>query len=229
MFSLFRFDLSSLEGSLDLSDGAIVTGHSFGGATAVKALQTHNCFSLGFCLDAWMFPIKFEAKELKTAGGEKPLAFVNYEKFQWINNLKTMRNFEGSLNLSDENGVGENDSLLKSNVYTIKQAIHYTASDLPTLFEGSYLSYPLSCLAWLTGKKSGAEGNADSASLSPQQAHSASVDLMLSFVKSVNTPSSLSLLLRGTKDFAARLSDYRSCLIWGTEFMEEKESQKEEK
>ena len=162
---------------------------------------------------------------------EKPLAFINYQKFQWLNNLKTMRNFEGSLNFLDEenrrtNATVTETDLFSSNVFTIKHAIHYTATDLPTLFSGSYLQYPLSALSAL-GRLTGRGGSPAAAAieaseiLSPEQGLIASRDLFLSFCKSLSAPSSLSLLLRESKDLDQCLSAYKPYLIWGTTFMDD--------
>ena len=114
--------LSSMKGRLDL-ERTYIAGHSFGGGTVVKALgEDNSAFKCGACFDSWMYPVKDEIKELSQAKNPTPLLFINYEKFQWRKNLVNMRNFE-----TDDN------------VWTVKKATHYVASDLPTIINGSLL------------------------------------------------------------------------------------------
>ncbi|XP_059086199.1 platelet-activating factor acetylhydrolase-like [Tigriopus californicus] len=159
------FSLGSLYQRIDLEGGVAIAGHSFGGASTIKALMAKEgeLFKAGFCFDSWMFPIREEAPDLAIVG--KPLFFINYEKFQWRRNLQTMRNFERPL--PDSIGVLARPSSVSSsacppssslpvnsqsstNVITIKKAIHYVATDLPLVLSSSYLKYPLGILEWLS-------------------------------------------------------------------------------
>uniref|UniRef100_H3CWG5 Platelet-activating factor acetylhydrolase n=1 Tax=Tetraodon nigroviridis TaxID=99883 RepID=H3CWG5_TETNG len=84
-----QFDLSTLENSMDLCRIAIM-GHSFGGATVVKALSKEQKFKCGVALDAWMFPLEDETfPQVK-----QPLFFINSEKFQWAGNISRMRKLD---------------------------------------------------------------------------------------------------------------------------------------
>ncbi|TNM95196.1 platelet-activating factor acetylhydrolase isoform X1 [Takifugu flavidus] len=84
-----KFDMSALENSMDLCRIAIV-GHSFGGATVVKALSKEERFKCGIALDAWMFPLEDETFPRV----KQPLFFINSEKFQWAGNISRMRKLD---------------------------------------------------------------------------------------------------------------------------------------
>lgn len=152
------FNLDSLHQRIDLESGVAIAGHSFGGASTIKALMAKegDLFKAGFCFDSWMFPIREEAPNLASVG--KPLFFINYEKFQWRRNLQTMRNFERPLSdhsssitsSSSSSSALPVNSQSSTNVITIKKAIHYVATDLPLVLSSSYLKYPLGMLEWLS-------------------------------------------------------------------------------
>ncbi len=206
------FSLSSLKGRVDLSRGAALCGHSFGGSTVVKALlkDDKSRFSSAFCLDAWMLPIKFESAELaSSSGGDKALFFLNYEKFQWRRNLATMRLFAVGLEGDDDDEIDtpakdrEEDSeerrsrerataaLLSEdgatgNVATIKKAIHYVASDLPLLFAKTWLGTAMAVLdipGWF--KRRGDEVEGESKPLTAEQGLHVSEELFLSFLRTL--------------------------------------------
>ena len=69
--------------------------------------------------------------------GNDKVLFVNYEKFQWISNLKMMSKFA--------------EDPADSNILTLRDAIHYTATDLPALMSKTYLKYPMGFLEWAFG------------------------------------------------------------------------------
>jgi len=140
------FDVNQLRGRLNVSDGVVVCGHSFGGATAVKALlgerddESSAGFIGAYCLDSWLFPIKGERPELAArATVDKPLFFLNYETFQGPANLAGMRLFETKYTSHEE----------PCNVATVKAASHYAASDVPPLLSRTRISTFFSGLSWL--------------------------------------------------------------------------------
>ncbi|XP_053317212.1 platelet-activating factor acetylhydrolase isoform X2 [Spea bombifrons] len=85
------FDWRLLKDSLDV--GRIsVAGHSFGAATAIKALGRDARFRCGIALDAWMFSLKNEV----FSAIQQPVLFVNSEKFQWVENILIMKKMDSS-------------------------------------------------------------------------------------------------------------------------------------
>ncbi|KAG1680711.1 Platelet-activating factor acetylhydrolase 2, cytoplasmic [Nymphon striatum] len=79
---------------MDLSRASII-GHSFGGATVLKTLSREkNRFSVGICLDSYMFPVEEEVEMLKSL--TQPLLFINTEKFSSQKNSMTMKILEAS-------------------------------------------------------------------------------------------------------------------------------------
>jgi len=158
--------LQSLESRIDVSRPAIA-GHSFGGATVVKALFDQGSrFKVGLGLDTWMFPLRGEESDLLAANASsadvKPsLLFINCEKFQGENNLKTMAKFECPL-----------DDVLDSNVLTLKKAIHYAPTDVPPVFLGSHARKPFEMVF----------GGKDQEGLSVEQQLEAFVDLTRAYL-----------------------------------------------
>jgi len=131
--------LDSLKSKLDTNQ-PVISGHSFGGATMVKALLEKNSkFKIGLGLDTWTYPVKGEDSDNLAANlnsgqqsSDKPkLLFINCEKFQGESNLATMSKFE--FPISDT---------METNVLTLKNAVHYAPTDIPTIFMGSYARKP---------------------------------------------------------------------------------------
>ena len=98
------------------TEKAVIAGHSFGGATTVRALFTGagtptSKFKVGVGMDTWMFPLKHDADEImeKFRGeqqndevDESPepppkMLFVNCQRFQGPNNLQTMSKFQSPI------------------------------------------------------------------------------------------------------------------------------------
>ncbi|CAH2245784.1 Platelet-activating factor acetylhydrolase [Pelobates cultripes] len=86
-----NFDWLLLKDSLDVKSIAAV-GHSFGAATAIKALGRDSRFRCGIALDAWMFPLR---EEIFSAINQ-PVLFVNSEKFQWVENVLLMKKMDST-------------------------------------------------------------------------------------------------------------------------------------
>ncbi|KAM4772271.1 platelet-activating factor acetylhydrolase [Rhinophrynus dorsalis] len=86
-----NFDWLSLKGSIDDQRVAAV-GHSFGAATAIKALGRDSRFKCGVALDAWMFPLRDDV----FSNIHQPVLFVNSEKFQWANNILLMKKLDST-------------------------------------------------------------------------------------------------------------------------------------
>ncbi|CAJ0921928.1 unnamed protein product [Ranitomeya imitator] len=86
-----NFDWSLLKDSIDVQKLAIA-GHSFGAATAIKALGRDSRFRCGVALDSWMFPLRDEI--FSTI--HQPVLFVNSEKFQWVDNILLMKKMDST-------------------------------------------------------------------------------------------------------------------------------------
>merc|ERR1711915_880017 len=82
-----------IKGGINL-DQAAVCGHTWGGATTTLSMATDQRLKAGVALDSWMFPIREEKLNYTSPGN---LLFINCEKFQGVNNLTTMKTYEGSL------------------------------------------------------------------------------------------------------------------------------------
>lgn len=112
---LSDFDLKQLCGRLDLAQ-PIMTGHSFGGVTALSTLAKDKRFRLGMALDPWMFPIKDEMDSVCPAVTQ-PLICISTEAFQSDANLRAMSK------LTTESTV----------FVTIKGTVHQNQCDTPFL------------------------------------------------------------------------------------------------
>ncbi|KAG0725403.1 Platelet-activating factor acetylhydrolase [Chionoecetes opilio] len=82
------FDLQQLCGALDLTH-PVMSGHSFGGVTAITTLATDKRFKIGLSLDPWMFPIKDQVAEI-CGNVTQPLICISTEAFQSDANLQAM-------------------------------------------------------------------------------------------------------------------------------------------
>ena len=85
-----------------------------------------------------LFPIREEATDLvnaqKTVGSN--VLFLNCQKFQSRNNLRTMKHFEQSNTASTQS----------SNIITLRDTMHYAPCDIPTVLMGSWARLPFSIL-----------------------------------------------------------------------------------
>ncbi|XP_069831954.1 platelet-activating factor acetylhydrolase isoform X2 [Dendropsophus ebraccatus] len=86
-----NFSWLLLKDSIDVQKVA-VAGHSFGAATAIKALGRDSRFRCGVALDAWMFSLRDEI--FSTI--HQPVIFVNSEKFQWVDNVLLMKKMDST-------------------------------------------------------------------------------------------------------------------------------------
>ncbi|XP_041043220.1 platelet-activating factor acetylhydrolase isoform X2 [Carcharodon carcharias] len=86
-----KFDFIKMKDTLDLQKVTIM-GHSFGGATVIDALSKDHRFQCGVALDAWMFPLE---DEIHTKV-QKPILFINSEKFQWVVNILKMKKLDSN-------------------------------------------------------------------------------------------------------------------------------------
>ncbi|ESP03410.1 hypothetical protein LOTGIDRAFT_237716 [Lottia gigantea] len=82
------FDTSQLRNSLDLSQVSVI-GHSFGGSTCLCTLSKDPRFKVGVVIDGWMLPLD----EQVYSKVNQPVLMVNYETFQWVDNIKSMNRF----------------------------------------------------------------------------------------------------------------------------------------
>ncbi|XP_059837817.1 platelet-activating factor acetylhydrolase isoform X1 [Hypanus sabinus] len=85
------FDFTKMKDCLDLCKVAIM-GHSFGGATVVESLSKELRFGCGVALDTWMFPLEDEIHEKV----QKPILFINSEKFQWLANILKIKQLDSN-------------------------------------------------------------------------------------------------------------------------------------
>lgn len=108
------FDWSLLKGSIDIHKVA-AAGHSFGAATAIKALGRDSRFKCGVALDAWMFPLRDEI----FSAIHQPVLFVNSEKFQWVDNVLLMKNMDSTR--------------VERKMITIKGSVHQSFTDFTFL------------------------------------------------------------------------------------------------
>ncbi|XP_075454645.1 platelet-activating factor acetylhydrolase-like [Ascaphus truei] len=109
-----NFDWSLLQDSIDVSRIAAV-GHSFGGATAIKALGRDSRFRCGVALDAWMLPLKEDI----LSAIHQPLLFVNSENFQELESILQMKQMDSST--------------VERKMMTIKGAVHQSFPDFTFL------------------------------------------------------------------------------------------------
>ena len=108
----FRLEDLLPPGSLDLSHGAYMMGHSFGGATALLAAARDARFRAVVSLDPWMFPLgRLEFRVTQ------PVLMINTEGFVHKNSIDKVR--EACADLSARILAG---------------AVHLVHTDAPLLF-----------------------------------------------------------------------------------------------
>ncbi|XP_075057432.1 platelet-activating factor acetylhydrolase isoform X2 [Mixophyes fleayi] len=86
-----NFNWLLLKDSIDVQRVA-AAGHSFGAATAIKALGRDPRFRCAVALDAWMFSLRDEI----FSAIHQPVLFVNSEKFQWVENVQIMKKMDAT-------------------------------------------------------------------------------------------------------------------------------------
>ncbi|XP_073530017.1 platelet-activating factor acetylhydrolase [Phyllobates terribilis] len=109
-----NFDWLLLKDSIDVQKVA-VAGHSFGAATAIKALGRDSRFRCAVALDSWMFPLRDET--FSTI--HQPVLFVNSEKFQWVDNILLMKKMDSTS--------------VERKMITIKGSVHQSFPDFTFL------------------------------------------------------------------------------------------------
>ncbi|XP_018422311.1 PREDICTED: platelet-activating factor acetylhydrolase [Nanorana parkeri] len=109
-----NFDWLPLKDSMDVQRVA-AAGHSFGAATAIKALGRDSRFKCGVALDAWMFSLRDEIFSVI----HQPVLFVNSEKFQWVDNVMIMKKMDSSS--------------VERKMITIKGSVHQSFPDFTFL------------------------------------------------------------------------------------------------
>ncbi|XP_040204396.1 platelet-activating factor acetylhydrolase isoform X2 [Rana temporaria] len=109
-----NFDWLLLKDSIDLQRVAAM-GHSFGAATAIKALGRDSRFRCGVALDSWMFSLR---DEIFTTI-HQPVLFVNSEKFQWVENVMLMKKMDSTS--------------VERKMITIKGSVHQSFPDFTFL------------------------------------------------------------------------------------------------
>lgn len=116
-----KFKLSDLVGKIN-TDSITMSGHSFGGATALLALSKRPEFAQGVILDPWMFPIKDKDLDDKI---KQPLIFINTQTFHIASNVAIMEKF-----MSKDR---------RREMYTILHTTHENQGD-PIFWSGSWLN-----------------------------------------------------------------------------------------
>lgn len=141
-----------------------------------------------------MYPIKKQLLELSEAVGssKEKLSFINYERFQWRRNLDYIRHFETS-----------------SNVVTLRDAVHYVASDVPYMVENSMLKHLLGLMEWFKRKPS-------RPAMDSEVGYWKTVDLAVGFLAEKG------VIAKGDDKIFSDLveEDKGEVLIRGTEFMD---------
>jgi len=107
--------LSWWEGKIDL-ERVYVSGHSYGGNTALRAAATDSRIRGAAVMDPWMFPGHHSAPCLA-----KPALVVHTESFIHVNNLEVLKAM-----LQDNDDVS---------AVVLRGAVHLSQTDLPMLFE----------------------------------------------------------------------------------------------
>jgi len=187
--------------SLDIENGCLISGHSFGSATAVKAMYTSKIddnqfmFKKAILFDSWMFPIREEAENLASKRDIKSeLLFINCQRFQGASNLRTMNHFEQTDNSGES-----------SNVITLRDAMHYAPCDIPTVFMGSYARLPFSWLFRMNNRDMREDGDGEETASATERPVPASMalglccDLAMKYLRKESIPASLQrYLIYGT-------------------------------
>ncbi len=81
--------------------------------------------------------MKHEREHLVSLRPDAEVFLLNYENFQWKNNLVNMRAFARPRGARGET----EDECLDDNIVSLRKAVHYVASDLPTVMNGSWLRH----------------------------------------------------------------------------------------
>jgi len=79
------FDIRSFQNRLDM-ETLVILGHSFGGATMVRALKEITQLKCGFGLDVWFEPLKESFYDFNEMN-EKPNFLITTQYFIWKKNL----------------------------------------------------------------------------------------------------------------------------------------------
>ncbi|XP_075194927.1 platelet-activating factor acetylhydrolase isoform X1 [Anomaloglossus baeobatrachus] len=109
-----NFNWMLLKDSIDVQKVA-AAGHSFGAATAIKALGRDTRLRCAVALDAWMLPLRDEI--FSTI--HQPVLFVNSEKFQWVDNILLMKKLDSTS--------------VERKMITIKGSVHQSFPDFTFL------------------------------------------------------------------------------------------------
>jgi len=108
-------DLTWWEGKLDMSR-VVVSGHSYGGNSALRAAVKDDRIGFAAVLDPWMFPGHQDSLHLT-----KPTSVIHTESFIHKNNIQVLKAL-----LKDNDDVS---------ACVLKGAVHLSQTDLPMLFE----------------------------------------------------------------------------------------------
>ena len=129
-------------------------------------------FAAGVLFDGWMYPVREDVCALGERAAATPLLLLNYEKFQWRSNLEAMAK------------LLRPNTAEASRCLTVKSAVHYAATDLPTIMNGSYVSKVLGLMEWLFNPRRGSGGAAAEAqnSLTAEQGLALSISFFSSFL-----------------------------------------------
>ena len=106
-------------------DHAIIAGHSFGGATAIRVSQHMDLFKTAIAYDPWIFPI--EKMLLKEPKRSVPTLINNSTKFQSNTHMELIFDYLKAMKVRNE---VSNEKLVS---FKIKETNHDVYSDIPSV------------------------------------------------------------------------------------------------
>ncbi|CAM6093508.1 unnamed protein product [Calypogeia fissa] len=124
-----KLNVISMLHRLDLNHLAI-SGHSFGGATAVMVSAMDNRFKCCLGLDVWWEPMESQKLEFNKSQSRVPMILINTENFDWKALREARMVF---LNARLESSTKERP--LVTELMTIKGTVHQDQSDFPLIFK----------------------------------------------------------------------------------------------
>ncbi|XP_076054299.1 platelet-activating factor acetylhydrolase-like [Oratosquilla oratoria] len=112
--------LSVFKGKLD-TDNVVLLGHSYGGASVLKALadERSHRFKAGVALDPWMFPLREHVMDV-ASGLRVPVRCISSWAFNDGPNLKALAKYEANVSNPD-----------LATYQTIRNTVHYHGNDSP--------------------------------------------------------------------------------------------------
>jgi len=123
------FDINTFRDRLD-TDSIVMMGHSFGGATATKALKEITQLKCGFGLDVWFEPVEEEFYNNFNESNQKSNFLITTQYFNWKKNLAMFYKYK--------NAQPKKEFVQQ---VTLKGAVHYDQCDIPAVVPSFLKSY----------------------------------------------------------------------------------------